>query len=163
VKGYLIEGDELVVANRSNQNGPRLFAGYDEKGTLIGIALEGSGQGYADAVRILYGYSPACACINGFTVVSSRETPGFGDKLKSDAAFLANFTALDARLDSEQKNLANPIVTVKHGTKRQPWQIDAISGATVSSRAVGRAINDSASRVLPVLAKHLEQLKQRRS
>lgn len=162
VDSYLIEDGALLADDSGGQNGLHLYAGYDDKGTLSGIALEGFAQGYSDTIRILYGYAPACQCIGGFTVVASRETPGFGDKLKSDDEFLANFRALDARLDTQQNTLANPIVTVKHGTKRQPWQIDAISGATVSSRAAGRAVNDSASRALPLLARQLDLLKQRR-
>ena len=45
--------------------------------------------------------------------------------------------------------LAHAIVTVKHGNKIEAWQIDAISGATVSSRAVGKALNDSAQLLVP--------------
>ncbi len=161
VDGYVVEGPALVPATESNDNGLHLYAGYDNEGTLKGFALEGSGQGYADAVKILYGYSPACECITGFTVVSSRETPGFGDKLATDPAFLANFEALEAKLNDEKSALANAIVTVKHGTKNKAWQVDAISGATVSSRAVGRALNDSTSRALPVLARQLDQLQHR--
>jgi electron transport complex protein RnfG len=88
-----------------------------------------------------------------------RETPGIGDKIYTDAAFLANFEALDARLDASGTALANPIRVVKHGSKRKPWEIDAISGATVTSKAVGRGINDSAQRLLPRLAPNLDQLR----
>lgn len=161
VDGYVVDGSALVPATENNENGLHLYAGYDKEGTLKGIALEGAGQGYADTVKILYGYSPACECITGFTVVSSRETPGFGDKLMTDAAFLANFEALDAKLNEAKSGLTNAIVTVKHGTKNKPWQVDAISGATVSSRAVGRALNDSTSRALPVLVQQLAQLQHR--
>ena len=41
---------------------------------------------------------------------------------------------------------------VKHGTKTQAWQIDAISGSTVTSRAVGKGINEAAQALLPRLA-----------
>ena len=39
-----------------------------------------------------------------------------------------------------------PIKTVKHGSKKNPWEIDAISGATISSRAVGRCSEQRAGR-----------------
>jgi len=51
-------------------------------------------------------------------------------------------------------------VTVKHGSKTEPWQIDAISGATVSSKAVGKALNDSAQRLLPAIVRNLAVLEQ---
>ena len=48
--------------------------------------------------------------------------------------------------------------TVKHGTKTGPWQIDAIAGATITSKAVGRGINESAQKLMPLLVPHFEQL-----
>jgi Na+-translocating ferredoxin:NAD+ oxidoreductase subunit G len=133
-------------------------AAYDGAGQLMGIAAEGSAKGYADNVRILFGYSPKCSCIVGIGVVSMRETPGIGDKILTDAEFLANFKALDTRVNAELKGLVNEVKTVKHGAKTQPWQIDAISGATVTSRAVGRAINEAAQALLPRLVPKLEQI-----
>jgi len=137
-----------------------IYAGYRADGTLVGIAAEASAQGYADQILMLYGYRPACHCISGMQVLKLAETPGLGDKIITDSAFQANFTALDAQLDSRGAQLANPIVTVRHGTKRQPWQIDAISGATVSSNAVGRALDRSANELLPKLLPHLAALRQ---
>ena len=135
------------------------YAAYDGSGQLAGIAAEGGGKGYADTVRIMYGYSPTCACVVGIGVVSMRETPGIGDKILTDKDFLANFVNLDAKLNSELNGLANEIKTVKHGSKTQPWQIDAIAGATITSRAVGKAINESAQALLPRLVPKLDQVK----
>jgi electron transport complex protein RnfG len=135
------------------------YAAYDGSGQLAGIAAEGAGKGYADTVRIMYGYSPTCACVVGIGVVSMRETPGIGDKIITDKDFLANFVNLDAKLNNELNGLANEIKTVKHGAKTQPWQIDAIAGATITSRAVGKAINDSAQQLLPRLVPKLDQVK----
>jgi electron transport complex protein RnfG len=87
-----------------------------------------------------------------------RETPGIGDKIITDKEFVANFKALDAKLNKELSALANEVKTVKHGTKTNPWQIDAIAGATITSRAVGKAINDSAQALLPRLIPNLDKL-----
>ena len=129
----------------------KFYAAYDAEGRLAGIAAEGAAKGYADTVRILYGYAPDCQCITGFGLVASKETPGIGDKIVTDRAFLANFEALDVKLNVELSALAHEVKAVKHGTKANPWEIDAIAGATVTSRAVGKAINDSAQRLLPKL------------
>ncbi|MBB1076385.1 RnfABCDGE type electron transport complex subunit G [Rhodoferax sp. 4810] len=139
-------------------NGVPFHAAFDAAGQLMGIAAEGSAKGYAGNVRIMFGYSPQCNCVVGFSVVSMQETPGIGDKILKDASFLANFKALDVRLAADMKALANEVKTVKHGTKTQAWQIDAISGATVTSRAVGRAINDAAQALLPVLVPQIEKI-----
>ena len=141
----------------------KFYAAYDAEGVLAGIAAEGAAKGYADTVRILYGYSPACQCLTGFGLVASKETPGIGDKIVTDKAFLANFEKLDVRLNAELSALANEVKAVKHGTKTRAWEIDAIAGATVTSRAVGKAINDSAQQLLPKLAPELEKLRKRES
>ena len=134
-----------------------VHAGYDAGGALRGFALEGSARGYADMVRILYGYDPACGCIVALRALQLRETPGIGDKVLSDAAFSANFRALDARIAADGARLQHAIVTVRHGTKVDPWQIDAISGATITSRAIGRAVNESAQRAVPRIARFAGQ------
>ena len=136
----------------------KFFAAYDESGKLAGIAAEGVGKGYADNVRIMFGYQPDCQCVVGIGVVSMRETPGIGDKIVTDKEFLANFTALDVKLKADLSTLANEVKAVKHGTKTGAWQIDAIAGATITSRAVGKAINDSAQALMPRLLPNLEKL-----
>jgi len=139
----------------------KFYAAYAADGSLAGIAVEGAAKGYADVVRILYGYSPECQCVSGIGVVAMKETPGIGDKIVTDEVFLANFKALDVKLDQELARLANEVKVVKQGSKTDAWQIDAISGATVTSRAVGKAINDSAQALLPKLLPEIEQLRKR--
>jgi electron transport complex protein RnfG len=141
--------------------GVKFFAAYDESGKLAGIAAEGGAKGYADTVRIMFGYSPDCQCVVGIGVVNMRETPGIGDKIITDREFLANFSALDVKLKGDLSALANEVKAVKHGSKTSPWQIDAIAGATITSRAVGKAINDSAQALLPRLVPNLEKLKSK--
>lgn len=141
----------------------KFYATYDAEGALAGIAVEAGAKGYADVVRILYGYAPGCQCITGLGVVSMKETPGIGDKIVTDKAFLANFQALDVKLNAELSALANEVKAVKHGTKTKNWEIDAIAGATVTSRAVGKAINESAQQLLPKLAPELEKLGKKAS
>lgn len=140
--------------------GESIYAGYDADGKLLGIAAHAASQGYADIIYLLYGYDPACECIRGIKVLKMAETPGLGDKIIKDAAFRANFDALDARVDMNKMALVNPILTVKHGTKQHPWEIDAISGATISAKAVGKALNQSAQSLLPKLLPLVPQLRQ---
>lgn len=133
-----------------------VFAGYNAEGDLVGVAMEGSARGYQDVVKVLYAYSFDSQCIVGITVLESSETPGIGDKVESDPEFLANFDCLDARLDESQSGLAHDIVTVKKGKKTEPWQIDGISGATITSTAIGEALNESADQKLPTLMANRE-------
>lgn len=140
------------------EGGVKFYAAYDSAGALKGIAAEAAGKGYADIVRVLYGYDTKCQCIIGIGVVSMRETPGIGDKIITDKAFLKNFDALDVRVNAEMNALANAVKVVKHGTKQNAWEIDAIAGATVTSKAVGRGINESAQKLMPLLVPHVAEL-----
>jgi electron transport complex protein RnfG len=150
--GIKPNGDVEVLAGLEGE-GHRFFAGYDGSGHFLGIVVEASDRGYADVISSMYRFNPDTKTITGFQVVEMRETPGLGDKTRTDPDFLANFKQLDA-------SGAHPIVTVKHGAKRNPWEIDAISGATVSSRAIGRALDKSVAAVGPVIARNLDRIKR---
>jgi electron transport complex protein RnfG len=139
----------------------KFYAAYDSAGKFAGVAAEGAAKGYADMVRVMFGYQQSCQCIVGLGVVSMRETPGIGDKILTDKEFLANFKALDVKLKADLSALANEVKVVKHGTKTQAWQIDAISGSTVTSRAVGKGINEAAEALLPRLVPKLDSLEKR--
>ena len=160
-RDFIVSGDSLLPLEPDMQvSGERIYAGYDQADQLVGLGLEAAAQGYQDVIRILFSYQPGCACIRGIKVIRMAETPGIGDKIATDENFQQNFRALDASLDAAGTQLDHPIVTVRHGTREYPWEIDAISGATISSVAIGRMLNDSAQRLLPVIARHLQLLEQ---
>ena len=92
----------------------------------------------------------------GGLLTGSRQLPVRLAALARDPEFLRNFEALDARPDAAGGGLANAIVSVKAGSKTEAWQIDSISGATISSRAVARMLDDSAQQAVPVIMRHLE-------
>ena len=156
---FVVNQDKLVLADDKTV-GELIYAGYDKQNKLVGVAINAAAQGYQDIVKILYGYNPDSGCIIGFDVLKSTETPGFGTKITTDKDFLANFKCLDAEINMAQSGLANAIKTVRHGTKQHDWQIDAISGSTITSNAIGRMLNKSAQAVLPVVVENLELLKK---
>ncbi|MEZ5064705.1 MAG: FMN-binding protein [bacterium] len=131
------QGDRLVAAaepgtNASGAPPAEVFAARDDAGTLLGYAIPADGAGFQDTIRLLVGYEPAGRRIVGVKVLESRETPGLGDKIAKDAQFAANFEAL--AIDPE-------VVLVKRGEKTAPNQVDAITGATISSRAVVKILD----------------------
>jgi len=145
------------VAN-TEAAGERVHAGFDADGRLVGVAVEAGGMGYADTITLLYGYAPQQEAIVGIRVLTSKETPGLGDRIETDAAFLENFVALDVRLDPSGKTLMNRIETVKQGRKTEPWQIDGITGATISSKAIGEILATSTARWVPMISERIEEL-----
>lgn len=135
-----------------------VLLGYSEAGDLIGAVIAAEGMGYQDNIRVLYAYSFEHSAIVGFKVLASKETPGLGDRIEKEAHFRANFERLDVGLTDDNKALRHPIVTVKQGEKTEPWQLDGITGATITCEAVGAILNDSAMRWVPVLERDATQI-----
>lgn len=157
-KAFVLGAEGVSPASPESPPEDTVYVGYDAAGKIVGVAARGASRGYADLVHVMYAYDPGCRCINAVRVTKMNETPGLGDKVVKDPEFQKNFEALDVRLDAADGALANRVVTVKHGTKREPWQIDAISGSTVTSKAIGRGINQSAQRLVPRIERHLAEL-----
>ncbi len=141
---------EFIEIENNDKPASTYYAGYNENEKLVGYAVEAAGQGYADIIRVLYGYNPNEQILIGFQVLESKETPGLGDKIEKEQRFLDNFKALDVSLSNEGQ-LKNKVVTVKQGKKQKPWEIDGITGATISSRAIGNIIGTSTMEVIPML------------
>jgi electron transport complex protein RnfG len=135
-----------------------VYAGYDDQEELVGLAVEAQGMGYQDVIGLIYGYSFADEAIIGIQVLESKETPGLGDKIETDQAFLQNFERLDVSLVDDLSELANSIVPVKHGAKTHPWEVDGITGATISSVAIAEILNRSAEYWVPRIRKNLGDL-----
>lgn len=136
------------------------FLGYDDSGRLIGAAITGIGMGYQDNIRVLYAYSFVESAITGFKVLESKETPGLGDKVEVEPHFVANFDALDVRLNADGTALANALVTVAEGAKQSPWELDGITGATITAVAVGDILNGSAQQWVPLLNRYRDQFSE---
>lgn len=151
IYGVEDSGELKILPGVEGENVKRLFAGYDGSGKFLGVVIEASDRGYADVISAMYAYLPDRKVITGFQVVDMRETPGLGNRIGSDEKFAENFKQLDA---------THPIKTVKHGTKQNPWEIDAISGATISSRAVGRMLQKSVQEMTPVIEKNLDRIQR---
>jgi electron transport complex protein RnfG len=131
---FVAEGARLV--RRPDANGAPggqevVYAGYDAAGALLGFAIPAEGPGFQDTIKLIYGFDANAGRIVGMEVLESRETPGLGDKIIKDAHFVDAFRNLG--VDPE-------VVVVKAGRSRDN-EVDAISGATISSKAVVRIIN----------------------
>jgi electron transport complex protein RnfG len=108
-----------------------VFAGFDESGAPLGFAIPAQGPGFQDTIKLLYGYDPKRRRVVGMEVLESKETPGLGDKIFKDMEFVGAFR--DLAVEPE-------VVVTKKGSTRDN-EVDAISGATISSQAVVRIIN----------------------
>lgn len=117
-----------------------VFVGY-RGDARVGYAIRAAGQGFQDTISLLFGYDTAAAELLGMTVLESKETPGLGDKIYKDLDFVAEFTGAAA-----------PLVGVKTGSETgAAGEITMITGATISSRAIIKAINTALERMVPML------------
>jgi electron transport complex protein RnfG len=157
---YRLDGDEGFEVLQGKGGDERLvYAGYDEQQRLVGLAVEAQGMGYQDVIHVLYGYSFEEDAITGICVLESKETPGLGDRIETDAEFLENFVRLDVSLTDDLSAVLHPIESVKHGTKEHPWQIDAITGATISSKAIADILKKSSAYWVPRIRRNLDDFR----
>jgi len=105
-----------------------VFVAFYE-GKPRGIALETFGKGYGGNVGLMVGINLKDDKIMGVGVTTHAETPGMGAKAKSDPAFVAQFK--EQPVDKALK------VTSDGGI------INAIGGATITSRAISAAATEA--------------------
>lgn len=122
----------------------RIYVGYGASGQVTGVAISRGEPGFQDIVQIIFGFDPSNGKLSGMKVLDSKETPGLGDKIFKDMAFVEQFFA----------HPQTPLKGVKIGTgKGKPNEIDMITGATISSKVVIRIINNALEQWTPVLDK----------
>ena len=137
--------DELlpdVPAGAKASDFRQAYIGYDENGELVGAAVSRGESGFADVVLVIFGFEPGTGILLGKKVLESKETPGLGDKIFKDLDFVQQF------FDRPQ----TPLTAVKAGSgKGLPGEIDAITGATISSKVVVSIINNGVADWQPLL------------
>ena len=117
-----------------------VYAGFDAHGGLVGYAITAREPGFQEPIEILFGFDPRTRATLGLAILSSRETPGLGDKIQDDG-WRAQF-----------RDTLTPVIGIKKGGQSTPATVDMVTGATISSRAVIAAINKSIERWSPVLS-----------
>lgn len=115
----------------------------EEGGELRGLAIQAAGHGgYGGDIVMMIGIDVTDDRLLGVEIVSHSETPGLG----------ANVERADFR--SQWRDLAT---AEKVELRQQGGTIDAITGATFSSRAMV----DGTNQVLDLLAKHRDEIDAR--
>jgi electron transport complex protein RnfG len=110
-----------------------IYAGYDDAGQFVGFAIPSEEPGFQDLIVGIFGYQPEENRIVGFEILESKETPGLGDKIIKDRTFRVQFESLSSK---------PKVVAVKKGEKQKPNEVEAITGATISSKTVVRLLNN---------------------
>ena len=141
---FLLEGELMtqVPEGVDTLDLDKVFLGYDGAGAPVGFAMAAEGFGFQDIIGLIFGYDPQTRQVLGMKVLRHLETPGLGDKIVKDLAFVGEFDGVSA-----------PILGVKPDRNTgDPAQVDMITGATISSKAVIKIINERIAQMADLLA-----------
>ena len=94
------------------------------------VAFESYGQGFDGAIGVIVAVNVKTDAIVGVGITTHSETPGVGSRAKTDLSFVNQFKGIP---------LKAPFKVASDG-----GTINAISGATVTSKGVCAAVTDLA-------------------
>lgn len=100
------------------------YKAYDKEGKFIGVAFKTSGKGYSSTIDTMVGMEKD-GTINAIKILNQNETPGLGARI-TEPSFIRQFT---------KKNI--------QGLN----EVQAITGATISSKAVIDSVKKKAEEI----------------
>lgn len=103
-----------------------VYGAYDENGQKIGVVITTVANGYGGKIEVMTGIQTD-GQVSGVNILSMEETPGLGAKGKEDG-FLRQYRGYNS------PNLA---------VSKDGGEINALSGATITSRAITRAVGEA--------------------
>ncbi len=150
-----IENQELeLVKGPAISNRFKILDRNTERSIFIGVfngkantvAFEMFGKGFADKFGIVIAINLDSDTIMGVELTTHKETPGLGANAKDDPSFSAQFKNI--KFSDEKK-----ILLSKDG-----GNITAISGATITSRAVCNTINNALTKYIELKPMFIETI-----
>lgn len=126
----------VVVDDKGAETGTVIYPAM-KGGEIYGAAVKTSVRGFADAITVMVGIQGAPdgeIRIIRTRVISMKETPGLGTKL-AEPDFANQWKG------PEGKGLVVPAAPAIFKVVKDGGKIDAISGATISSRAFSDCVN----------------------
>ncbi|MEP0860324.1 MAG: FMN-binding protein [Ignavibacterium sp.] len=126
-----------------NTNGFEVFKVYDEQKNSLGYSLVYSGNGFQGKIKIMIGITEDLNKITSIEILEQSETPGLGTKI------------LEPPYKDQYKGLTPvpAIKLVKGIPPENPNEVQAITGATISSRSVVNIVNEGISKLRESLNK----------
>jgi len=114
-------------------------------GKAKAVAFEAAGKGFGGDIGVMVGVNLETDALLGIGITTHAETPGLGSRAKTDPAFRGQFKGM-------------PILT-PFKVKTDGGQVDAVSGATVTSRGVCAGITESSGFYTKLKPQIIEQAK----
>ncbi len=122
----------------------------------LGYAASGEAHGYGGPIIVMVGLDPAAEAIIGLEIVTQSETPGLGTRVNDLPARRTWLGLLRGQPPDDPGKPVPPFLKQFYGLKAGeiqlkqsggPGKIEAITGATISSRAVTNAVAAAVARI----------------
>ena len=133
----LLEEQIEIQSLQGKKENVEVYKAMSAADECVGWSFEAVGSGFVDKIKLVIALDKNFEKIAGFDVLSSNETPGFGDQIKYDY-YRDQFKGAPA---GQLK-----LVTIGERSKIDS-EIVAISGATISSEAVVEIVSNSVTKV----------------
>jgi electron transport complex protein RnfG len=130
--------DFRVLEKTVGQEKLIVYKGIDENGSPVGVAFKADGGGFQGNIGLMVGLETSFLKLRAVEVLEQLETPGLGDRIREEA-FKDQFKGLEVKPRVEY---------IKYRKPEKPNQIQAITGATISSEAVVKNINRAVEKVV---------------
>ncbi|HNV04218.1 MAG TPA: FMN-binding protein [Vicinamibacterales bacterium] len=114
----------------------------DAQGQVLGWAVIGEGTGFSDKIRLMVGVAPDFGRTLGIRILKDAETPGLGTKIR-EGDFPDRFFGRGGQAPS----LGDGPLTVVKAPPGAANEVQAITGATISSKAVVKIVNEGVARL----------------
>jgi len=135
----------LTIVEQPSEASALYRVAEGDPGHLLGWVARGQDHGYADVIELLVGLTADTGRITGIYVLNQKETPALGDGIvRSD--FRRHFVGIPTD---------RPLV-VGADAAQSRYAIQALTGATVSSRSVCKIVNDTVALVKVEIAEEPE-------
>ncbi len=109
-------------------------------GSVKAYAIVSQGSGYQDIIRLIFGVKPDFSSIIAMKILEEKDTPGLGAKIESKE-YLSQWRGKSANVT---------LKLVKSPTTK-PDEVQAITGATISSTAVLNIVNKALKKARKIL------------
>jgi electron transport complex protein RnfG len=137
VKGPVLQEIMAGSSNEPLDDRFKIQDGEEERSIFVGVfdgkrntvAFETFGKGYGGDIGVMVAVNLENDEIVGVGVTTHSETPGLGARVKTESDFTAQFQGLS--------------IQEPHKVRGDGGNIDAVSGATTSSRGVCNAVNSA--------------------
>jgi electron transport complex protein RnfG len=139
-----VRGEPIsVIVDETTDKRVPVYKAVDADNHLKGWVLPASGQGFADRIKVLIGLDADLSTITGLWVLEQKETPGLGDFIRGE----------DFRDRFVGKSTDTPLEVVTGAPSDQ--QIQALTGATISSAAVADIVNNAVATLREPILKQM--------